>query len=116
MVPNHVVHLAPAEAAKQSPDFLVTDLPARLKRGPITFHPKAQLGGLDDPTADATKPWPDSNKIADLGVLTITNVVPDSDAVQKQLLFLPGLVTDGIEPSDDPLIATRDAAYPISFC
>jgi hypothetical protein len=105
--------LAPAEAAKQSPEFLMTDLPARLKRGPITFHLKAQLGGPDDPTADATKPH--SNKIDDLGVLTITNVVPDSDAVQKQLLFLPDLVTDGIEPSDDPLFATRDAANPISF-
>jgi catalase len=115
MVPEHVVHLAPAEAAKQSPDFLMTDLPARLQRGPITFHLKAQLGGPDDPTADATKPWPDSNKVVDLGVLTITKVAPDSDAAQKALLFLPGLVTDGIEPSDDPLIATRDAAYPISF-
>jgi hypothetical protein len=48
-------------------------------------------------------------------VLTITNVVPESDTVQKQLLFLPGLVTAGIEPSDDQLITTRDAAYPISF-
>ncbi len=115
MVPEHLVHLTPAEAAKQSPDFLMIDLSARLQRGPITFHLKAQLSGPNDPTADATKPWPDSNKVVDLGELTITKVVPDSDAAQKQLLFLPGLVTDGIEVSDDPLIATRDAAYPISF-
>ncbi len=100
MVPEHVVHLASAEAAKRPPDFLMTDLPARLKRGPITFHLKAQLGAPNDPAADATKPWPDSNKILDLGVLTITDVVPDSDAVQKALLFLPGQVTDWIEPSD----------------
>jgi catalase len=41
--------------------------------------------------------------------------VPDSDAAQKALLFLPGNVTDGIEPSDDPLINIRNGAYAISF-
>ena len=51
----------------------------------------------------------------DLGVITIDRVVANSDEAQKQLLFLPGNVTDGIEPSDDPLIDARDAAYPISF-
>ena len=93
----------------------MTELPELLKHGPVTFHLKAQLAGPNDPTADATKPWPDSDKVVDLGVLTITNIVPDSDAAQKQLLFLPGLLTDGIEFSDDPIVATRDAAYPISF-
>jgi catalase len=74
----------------------------------LATHPAA-------PAAFATVATPDNNKIVDLDVLTITNVVPDSGAVQKQLLFLPDLVTDGIEPSDDPLFATRDAANPISF-
>jgi catalase len=41
--------------------------------------------------------------------------VPDSDEAQKQLLFLPTLLTDGIEASDDPLIALRGGAYPVSF-
>jgi catalase len=115
VVPEHVVHLAAAEAAKQAPDFLMTELPERLKHAPVTFHLEAQLAGPNDPTADATKPWPDSNQVVDLGVLTITNIVPDGDAAQKQLLFLPGLLTDGIEFSDDPLVATRDVAYQISF-
>jgi hypothetical protein len=34
---------------------------------------------------------------------------------QKPLLFLPRLLTDGIEPSDDPLIGMHDAAYSKSF-
>lgn len=32
-----------------------------------------------------------------------------------KLLFLPGRLTDGIEPSDDPLIAARDGSYTVSF-
>jgi catalase len=31
------------------------------------------------------------------------------------LLFLPGNVTEGIEPSDDPLIPARDNSYAVSF-
>jgi catalase len=68
-----------------------------------------------DPTADPTKPWPDTNKVVDLETLTITNVVPDSMAAQKALLFLRGRLTDGIDFSDDQLVQTRDGTYAVSF-
>lgn len=115
MSPQRVVHLAPAVAAQRPPNFLMEELPARLQRGPVTFHLKAQLAGPGDPTNDATKPWPADRKVVDLGVLTITKSVPNSDEAQKALLFLPGQLTDGIEQSDDPLIDTRNAAYAVSF-
>ena len=115
MVPDKLVHLTRADADARAPDFLMMDLPIRLKQGPITFHLKAQLAAAGDPTSDPTKPWPDTNKTVDLGVLTITNVVPDSAAAQKALLFLPGRVIDGIELSDDQLVQTRDGAYAVSF-
>ena len=53
--------------------------------------------------------------VVELGVLTIDKAVPDSLEAQKKLLFLPGQLTDGIEPSDDPLIGLRDGAYAVSF-
>jgi catalase len=114
-VPVSVVHLAAADAAGRAPDFLSTELTQRLQRGPVTFQLKAQLAGPSDPTADPTKAWPDSRSVADLGVITITRVVPDSDAAQKQLLFLPTQLIDGIEASDDPLIGIRSSAYAVSF-
>jgi catalase len=115
IAPEHIVHLTSAEAATKSANYLVDDLPKRLAGGPVTFQIKAQLATAGDPTADATKPWPDDRRTVDLGVLTIEKAVADSAAAQKTLLFLPGNVTDGIEPSDDPLIAARDAAYAVSF-
>jgi catalase len=115
MVPERIVHLEPAEAAKRPPDFLVGELPERLKRGPVKFHLKAQLAAPGDPTADATKPWPDDRKLVDLGELTIDKAVANSLEAQKPLGFLPGLLTDGIEQSDDPLIDVRDGAYAVSY-
>jgi catalase len=115
MIPERTVHLAAADAAARAPDFLMAELPERLKSGPVTFHLKAQLAAPGDSTMDAAKPWPDDRKVVELGVLTIDRAVADSAEAQKALLFLPGLVTDGIEPSDDPLIGVRDGAYAESF-
>jgi catalase len=114
-IPARLVHLSPADAAKRAPDFLSTELTQRLKRGPVTFHLKAQLAASGDPTGDATKPWPDNRGVVDLGTITIAHVVPDSDEAQKHLLFLPTALIDGIEASDDPLIQLRGAAYAVSF-
>jgi len=115
MLPERVVHLDKAEAAKRAPDFLMQELPQRLKQGPVTFHFKAQLAAAGDSTKDPAKSWPDDRKLVELGILTIDKAVPDSDEAQKKLLFLPGQLTDGIEESDDPMIDVRNGAYAVSF-
>jgi catalase len=113
--PETVAHLRNDEAAKKPANYLVDELPARLAKGPVAFYLKAQLAAPGDQTKDPTQPWPDDRKVVDLGTLTIGKAVADSDAVQKTLLFTPGRLTDGIEPSDDPLIAARDGSYAVSF-
>jgi catalase len=109
------VHLSAADAGQRKPDFLVDELPARLKGAPVRFHLLAQLADPGDQTKDATQPWPATRTLVDMGMITLTNGVADSDAAQKTLLFLPGNLTAGIEPSDDPLIDARDDAYAVSF-
>jgi catalase len=115
IVPEKLVHITPEEAAKQSPDFLFDELAKRIARKPLVFHLKAQLAEPGDQTKDASQPWPDDRKVVDLGVLTLTKVVPDSLEAQKTLLFLPTNLIPGIELSDDPLPRVRAAAYGISF-
>jgi catalase len=115
MVPERVVHLASDDAAKRPPDFLMEELPERLKRGPVTFHLKAQLAEAGDSTKDPTVAWPEGRKVVELGILTIDDPVPNSAEAEKKLLFLPGQLTDGIEESDDPLIDVRNGAYALSF-
>jgi catalase len=115
MMPERVGHLGTADAAKQPPNFLMDELPERLKRGSVTFHLKAQLAAAGDSTKDPTIAWPNDRKVVELGVLTIDKAVPSSPEVEKKLLFLPGQLTDGIEESDDPLIDIRNGAYALSF-
>ena len=115
IAPEKLAHITPEEAAKQSPDFLFDDLAKRIAQKPVIFHVKAQLAEPGDQTKDASQPWPDDRKVVDLGVLTLTKVVPNSLEAQKKLLFLPTRLIAGIELSDDPLPSVRTAAYGVSF-
>jgi catalase len=115
IAPEKLVHITPEEAAKRSSNYLFNDLTKRIARKPVVFHVKAQLAEPGDQTKDASQPWPDDRKLIDLGVLTLTKVVPNSADAEKKLLFLPTNLTDGIELSDDPLPAMRAAAYAVSF-
>ncbi len=110
-----VKHITPAEAAKQPPDFLFDALRARLAKSPVQFHLMAQLANPGDQTKDPAERWPDNRKLVELGTITITRVDADSATAEKSLLFLPGNLTDGIEPSDDPLIDARNQAYAVSY-
>ncbi|WP_395666934.1 catalase family peroxidase [Methylocella sp.] len=113
--PEETVHLEKEAAAAKPADFLVDDMAARLKQGPVTFTLKAQLAEPGDDVLDGSTPWPHERKLVTLGTLTIDTLSPDSLEAQKKLLFLPGALTDGIEPSGDPLVDVRDGAYAVSF-
>jgi len=115
MAPEKLEHLDPAEASMKAPDFLIDELAARLVHAPVNFRLKVQLASPGDTTKDPSQPWPDHNKVAELGVLTIDKPVADSLDAQKKLLFLPGQLTEGIETSDDPMVEIRNGAYAVSF-
>jgi catalase len=102
-------------AAKRGPNALDEALVAQLAKGPVRFKLLLQLAREGDPLNNATLIWPDSNPTVELGVITIAKPVPDSKTAEKALLFTPTNLPDGIEPSDDPLIAARGEAYAESF-
>jgi catalase len=108
-------HLTAEEAAKRAPDFLVSELPARLAQQPAEFRLQAQMADPGDPTADATKAWPAERELVELGTITLTKAMADSEAALRELLFLPTNLADGIEPPNDPLIDARVEAYAVSF-
>jgi len=110
-----IQHLTPAQAAAETPDFLMTELPARLARQKVVFALMAQLANPGDQTKAPNQPWPADRKLVKMGTITLTHAVADSAAAQKALLFLPGNLTDGIEASDDPLIDARNQAYAVSY-
>ena len=106
---------AAAPAARTDRNFLFDDLAAQLRRGPLRWHLVLTLGRAEDPTADATLPWPADRESVDAGTLTLTEAAPEEAGNCRDVNFDPLVLPDGIAPSDDPLLSARSAAYSRSF-
>ena len=107
--------LTKEDLAKKSATFLMDDIKERAKAGTAKYKWVAQIGAKDDKTNDVTVNWADDRPLVTLGELNITMASADSAKEEKGLVFMPGQLDDGIEPSDDPMIASRTAAYAESY-
>jgi catalase len=107
--------LSDAEAQQAGPNYLMDELPERISRGPVGFRLFAQVANEGDPVDDATAVWPDDRKLILLGTISLTRMVKDQASAQKAIMFSPLNLQSGIEPSADPVLLARPAAYGVSF-
>ncbi|MCV7093291.1 catalase family peroxidase [Mycobacterium interjectum] len=112
-------HWVPVVAEKRpasegdGPDFLTEELNARLAGGPVRFDLRVQIAGPGDSTVDPSAAW-DSTQIATVGMLAIDGLETQREHGGDIVVFDPMRVTDGIEPSDDPVLRFRSLAYSAS--
>jgi catalase len=107
-------HLETSQAAGLGPNFLFEELAERLARSSPRFQLAIQLASSGDPVDDASSPWPDERPEAELGTIKLTRAVTGGQALERNLVFDPARLVDGIEPSGDPLIAARSVIYDVS--
>jgi catalase len=107
-------YLSTEQLARMGPEYLTEEIRERVRRGPVKFTLLAQVAKQGDTIDNPTIVWPDTRKKIELGTITITKAVADSQAAEKKLLFVPGALVPGIEPAD-PMIAARSAAYIVSL-
>jgi catalase len=104
--------VVPANSGK---NYLFDDLIARIRRRPLKWHLLITVGQAQDPTADATLPWPPDRARIDAGTVTLDTVSSEDGGPCTNINFDPLVLPPGIEPSDDPLLSARSAAYARSF-
>lgn len=107
-------YLSEAEVGRIPANYHFDELALRVCREPLRFRVMVQLADESDTVDDATVHWPESREMVELGKLELTEVMPDSVAHQKQIIFDPIPRVDGIEPSADPLLELRAAIYLLS--
>ena len=81
---------------------------------PAKFRLLVQVAEKGDMIENPSVAWPDTRRTLELGTIEIVKPVAENAAFQRQTVFLPGAITDGIEAAD-PMIGARDAAYAVSF-
>jgi catalase len=115
IVPNAgASYVSDDEAAKRSPTALADNLRASVEKEPVKFLLLVQVAEAGDPTADATKIWPETRPTVELGEIAITKAL-DTKKLENGLLFMPTNLTKGIDVSDDPILNTRTEAYGDSY-
>jgi catalase len=98
----------------KGPNYLAEEIAERVAKTVIVFDWYAQISGAGDAIADPSVAWPENRTLVKLGTISIKQMASDQAAVDKSTLFLPGNLPAGIEAAD-PMIAIRNAAYPLSF-
>ena len=96
-------------------NYLFDELIARIDKRPAQWHLILTVGQPGDPTNDATLPWPADRPQIDAGTLSVERIVTEAEGNCRDINFDPLTLPAGIEPSDDPLLSARSAAYSVSF-
>ena len=102
-------------AAKPTDHFLMDELPQHIAAAPVKFRLVAQLANASDEVNNATVVWPADRQIVELGTLSLNKMPADQEKAQRPLMFNPLALPAGIEPSADPVLLARPAAYAVSF-
>lgn len=82
-----------------------------LEELPIRYRVLAQLAADDDQTTDPSKAWPAAREWADLGTIEIIEKDDTRENDGDVLVHDPTRLTDGVEPSDDPILRIRPYVY-----
>jgi catalase len=99
-------------AAALGPDYLQTEIAERVQAGEAAFDLIVVVGEDGDPTDDPTAIWPeDEREQIVAGRLELNGLETTRERDGDVLVFDPTRVTDGIEPSDDPILHIRSHAY-----
>ncbi len=106
-------YLSGSDARNKDPNFLTDELKTRLDDGPVRFEFRVQIAGPTDSTVDPSAAW-QNTQVVTVGTIEITGLDTEREHGDDIVVFDPMRVTDGIEPSDDPVLRFRTLAYSAS--
>lgn len=115
--PSHLPADVPAHDPETAPvdEYLQHDLGERLKNNKTArFSLMMHIGETGDDFNDSTRQWPPHRKRIMMGTLTLEETRSDKQEYFEKMSFNPCHLTDGIEPSDDPVLHIRKDVYAFS--
>lgn len=105
------VNLTDAQVASLPADFLNQALIDRLRRGPAEWDLILTLGEPGDDQTNPVLQWPSGRREVRAGRLTLDRAIPDPRAGSYKINYDPLMLSDGVEPSPDPVLLFRSPSY-----
>ena len=109
LLPEQVA--VPLGEGPHAPDALSQEFRQRLQQGPQRWTLRLQLAEPGDPVDDPSRPWPAERRSVDAGVVELAAAASGEGGACQGLNFDPLVLPRGIEPSADPILHARRAAY-----
>jgi len=103
-----------ADLIAQPNDSLFTEFETRLEGGPAAFTLVVSLAEEEDDLLDPSTAWPEDRERVTLGRLTIQRRTSLEEIGDPIMMHDPTRTTDGIDTSDDPILAARRGIYETS--
>lgn len=106
--------LSDQELKSAGPDFLAPALIRRTQQGPVRWDMVVAIGEPGDPQDNPTLAWPPERRKIKAGVLTISAAMPQKGARCEKINYDPLVMSDGIAPTNDPVLLFRSPSYAVS--
>ena len=107
--------LSDEELKTAGANFLEPALISRAQQGPVRWDMLVTIGQPGDPEDNPTLLWPVGRKEFKAGTLTLTAAMPQKGGACEAINYDPLVMTDGIAPTNDPVLMFRSPAYAVSF-
>jgi catalase len=108
-------YLSEEQIAAADRDYLQQEIRDRCGTGSARMTLGFTLAADGDPLDDPTTVWEGDHEVVTLGELEVDEVIEDAEPPGQPIVFDPMRLTDGIEPSDDKILAARPNAYSVSI-
>jgi catalase len=106
---------APSKGAELGDENSMFDaLIAEVARHPVQWRLMITVGEPSDPITPSS-PWRANRPQVEAGIVTINHLSSEDGGPCKDVNYDPLVLPSGIEPSDDPILSARSAAYARSF-
>ncbi len=102
---KHGIVLDPTE------NFFFENMLANLSEGAVTWDMVISFAEEGDDILNPAIKWRDDNFKIVAATLKVTSVAREADGECDRMNFDPTLVSDGFEPSEDPMLRARSAIY-----
>lgn len=93
------------------PNFFLENMQANIAKSGVAWDMVVTLANPDDPVADPSAQWTGDHKEIVAARFTVNRAMAESKGRCDELNFDPTVLTDGFEPSEDPMLEVRSMIY-----
>ncbi len=94
-----------------SPDFFFENMQENLSRGEVAWDMIVTIANADDDILNPAQRWEGDHTTLTAAKLVVHSAVREADGTCDELNFDPMVLSDGFEPSEDPMLEARGAIY-----